>query len=148
MTKPTNYRPHFDAAAMEAANVEPTIQIGSYVYTGRLLSAPEWFVWNERVQQLKARVEAGEAKGFEILAFYHSFFRTLFPRGLFRPGVPFWAPDVADSLIQEPLGAIEEAFAIFFARQAHANGVSAKSPSTTPGRLSKSSTPEAVAAGS
>jgi hypothetical protein len=130
MSEKQNWRPHFDADVMSAANVEPTIAIGHFTYVGRLFSAPEWFQWNERLQMLKASIEAGTAKSVDLLLFYHTFFRAIFRPGLFRRGVPFWAPDVADALLQEPLTTIQEAFERFFERQARANGASTKSPST------------------
>ena len=143
MTAKRDFRPHFDVAAMDASNVEPTIRIGRFVYVGRLLSAVEWFEWNERLQRLKERSEGGKVTGQELLAFYHAYFRAVFPPGLFRRGVPFWAPDVADMLIQEPLATIEEAFARFFARQALANGVKVETRTESPsmnGTSSSSST--------
>lgn len=155
MAERKDFRPHFDVPAMQASLVEPTIQIGDFVYVGRLHSAPEWFAWNERLQLLKAKVEAKTLTAAEVLAFYHEYFRSIFPASLFRRGVPFWAPDVANTLLQQPLEAIEDAFERFSARQATANGVtieprSLAAPMTTHGTSSNDSTPAAappVAAG-
>lgn len=146
MTSTQNWRPHFDADSLATANVEPSIQIGSYVYVGRLLSAPQWFQWNERLQELKQRILSNAATARDLLTFYHSFFRAVFPPGWFRPGLPFWAPDVADRLLQEPLPVIEEAFERFFERQARANGAVPRTSPSTNGTSSSESIP--VAAGS
>lgn len=134
--------PHFDADAMRAAQQEPTLTVGSLLYRGRLLSAVEWFGWNEQLQALRARIEKNHAKPAEILDFYERFFRELFPRSRRR----WWAPDPVTALMRERLPIIEGAFDRFFELQAQANGVSRKSPSTS-GTSSSDSTPDAPAAG-
>jgi len=146
MPKPTGGR-HFDAEAMRREQLEPTIQIGGLLYVGRLFSAPEWLYWNERLQQLRARMEAGEVRDVEILVFYREYFRAIFPRKRYR----FWWPDAADELLKEPLAVIEEAFERFFERQARANGAellprTATRPPTTDGRSSSDSTLAAAVA--
>lgn len=126
--KTAGVRPQFSVEEMQAANTRPTIEIEGYVYEGELFSAVDWFLWNERIQVLKKQVEGGHATHYDLLQFYHQFFRAVFPAGLwglglFRRGVPAWAPDVADTLLREPMSTIEEAFECFFGRQAQANGV-------------------------
>lgn len=120
--------PEFTVEEMEGANTPPTCRIDGRVHVGRLHSAPEWFAWNERIQDLRARAEKGEVTYKEMLAFYRDYFVDLFPRSLFRRDrdgkwIAPWAPDVADTLMRQPLSEIEEAFDRFFYRQAWANNV-------------------------
>ena len=81
----------FDADALAAANEEPTLTLAGYVYHGRLLSAPEWFLWRDRALALYARATSAPATvpEAEELALYQAFFKDVFPRRRFR----FWAPD-------------------------------------------------------
>lgn len=145
-------RSHFDADAMEAAQTEPTLTVGSLVYRGRLLSAPEWFLWNERYAHVMESVREGRMGAADLLGFYRMYFANLFP--WYRR--KFWAPDPTVVLMAKTFAVIQETFTHFFRLQALANGVHPKdletmstpsSPSTS-GTSSSESTQviEAVAA--
>ena len=120
----------FDADALAAANEEPTLTLAGYVYHGRLLSAPEWFLWRDRALALYARATSAPATvpEAEELALYQAFFKDVFPRRRFR----FWAPDPVPVLMAQPLGLVREAYQRFFLLQARANGVTGPQPLTPP----------------
>lgn len=136
---PTRKGRHFDADAMMREQEEPSLTVGNLLYFGRLLSAEEWFAWNERYAALSARIKDKTADMPDLLAFYRAYFTDLFPKSRRR----FWAPDPVAHLMMRPFAVIQEAFEHFFALQAQANGVvvpTVESQPTTHGTDSSSRT--------
>lgn len=122
---PATARP-FDRAAWLAAQEPPRFLDGETEYVGQVLSAPEWWV-------IEAKIEAaGTLDGRGVAALMRGITDEIFP----PPERSHWwearPPSVADLLFQMPLPAQFEAFRSFVAALATIHRT-VRMPGTTPG---------------
>lgn len=144
--------PNFTAQLMAEAHEEPVLRLdtGSQVLTfhGRVLSAPQWFPFLERYQELGRRAAAseGDEDSRDVAAqlraqhqLHVDYLRAVFPKSRFR----WWAPDPVKLLEHGHPRRLAETFERFFAHQVRVGqrGLSDESP--TDGTSSPPRTPSA-----